>query len=107
MSKARGRQGSDSRCCSEPLEPFVWHEYTDASHDSLIAFAEWLATLAPFARSGVTGEIEALLDEAAAGRLEDTGDEKTPIKPAYPDPEVYELRLKSLSKSAALLSRRA
>lgn len=61
-----------------------------------------MMSLKPFARSGVTGEIDALLEEAATGRLEDTGDEKTPIRPAHPNPEVFELRLKSLNKALRL-----
>ncbi len=54
--------------------------------------------LALISRSHELGEIDDLLEAAALGELEDTGDARTPIKPIRSDPEVYELRRKALSK---------
>ncbi|MBD8101306.1 hypothetical protein [Plantibacter sp. CFBP 8775] len=94
----RARAGSDSRCCSETSPPLVWQDLVDTAHPSVVEFTDWLSSLQPFARDFVTGQIAGLMDEASSGRLEDTGDEKTPIKPAHPNPEVYELRSTQLSK---------
>ncbi|MCZ9881919.1 hypothetical protein [Arthrobacter sp. B2a2-09] len=54
--------------------------------------------MALISRSHELGEIDDLLEAAALGELEDTGDARTPIKPIRSDPEVYELRRKALSK---------
>ncbi|MFZ4894249.1 hypothetical protein ACL9RL_07355 [Plantibacter sp. Mn2098] len=94
----KARTGSDSRCCSETSPPLVWHDLVDPAHASVVEFTDWLSELKPFARDFVTGQIAGLMDEAASGRLEDSGDEKTPIKPAHPNPEVYELRSTQLNK---------
>lgn len=92
------RVGSDSRCCDRDNGPFEWRHYVDLDHPSVVKFEAWLASLAPFARVHEEGRIDELFDAAADGRLQDSADERTPIKPIVTDPEVWELRLTCLSK---------
>ena len=75
-----------------------WRDHVDASHPSVIAMDAWLKSLHPFERRIQEAEIEELLEAAAAGRLWDSGDAKTKIKPIRDKPEVYELRRKALTK---------
>ena len=42
------------------------------------------------------GEIEELMDAAADGLLEEDSDDYIPLKPIHSDPDLYELRLKTL-----------
>lgn len=73
-----------------------WHDYTDPSDPSIAALEAWLNGLAPFARNAELGRIDDLMEAAARGELEDSGDERTPIKPVHKDPELYELRHRAL-----------
>jgi len=71
-------------------------EYVDETHPSVVGLAAWLDSLAPFARAHEEGEIDELLEAAAQGELEESGDERTPIKPIRVNPELFELRRKAL-----------
>ncbi len=73
-------------------------DFTDPTHSAIQELESWVSSLKPFARNSVLGRIDDLLDAAARGELEDTGDERTPIAPIRRDPEIYELRHKSLNK---------
>lgn len=97
-----GREGSDSRCCQPQTAPLQWHDHVDHAHTSVVGLREWLQALAPFARAHEQGEIDDLLDAAARGELQDTGDEKTPIKPIVTKPDVFELRRTALAKKLRL-----
>lgn len=92
------RTGSDSRCCQTSGAPYSWRDYVDPSHRSVEELNGWLNTLAPFARAIEEGQIDDLFDAAASGELLDSADGRTPIKPIWSDPEIYELRYKSLNK---------
>lgn len=92
------RRGSDSRCCIPVPIARTWQYYLDYSNKSVIALDAWIQSLQPFSRAHELGEIDDLLEAAALGELEDTGDARTPIKPIRTDPDVYELRRKALSK---------
>lgn len=99
MSFSTGREGSDSRCC-RPADPaWDWVDYTDPDHEGLHEIEEWLNTLAPFARQIELGRVEDLMEAAAQGRLFDSNDELTPIKPIRRDPEIFEIRHKALTKA--------
>lgn len=93
-----GRRGSDSRCC-QPVDPAnEWLDYTDDAHEAAVELDGWFGSLTQWAREHELGRLDALLDAAAAGMLEDTGDERTPIAPVRVDPEIYELRHQALAK---------
>lgn len=92
------RRGSDSRCCIPVPVARRWQDYLDYSNQSVIALDAWIQSLHPFSQAHELGEIDDLLEAAALGELEDTGDARTPIKPIRTDPDVYELRRKALSK---------
>lgn len=92
------RRGSDSRCCNPDLAPLHWHDYTDADHPSCKEFDEWLANLMPVVRAHELGEIDELLEAASRGELQESADSRTPIKPIWREPEIFELRRKALSK---------
>lgn len=92
------RAGSDSRCCDPSLGPFEWRDYIDDQHPSVREIAEWLSSLPHFEQEHQKGEIEALLERAAAGLIEDSADAKTSIKPIWEDPEIFELRRRALTK---------
>lgn len=76
----------------------TWQWYLDEANESVMALDAWIQSLQPFSRAHELGEIDDLLEAAALGELEDTGDARTPIKPIRTDPDVYELRRKALSK---------
>lgn len=95
---ARRRRGSDSRCCNASLAPMMWVDFVDPVHPSVSDLDQWLQGLPPFARVHEEGEIEELMEAAAAGQLWDSGDATTHIKPIREDPEVFELRRSALSK---------
>jgi hypothetical protein len=67
--------------------PRTWQDYIDDSHQSVAALDAWLQSLASFSRSHELGEIDDLLEAAALGELEDTGDARTPIKPIRTNPD--------------------
>lgn len=77
----------------------MWQDYVEATHPSVVAMDTWLSTLVIFERLHQEGETEDLFEAAAAGDLWDSGDETTPIKPIYSNPDVYELRRKALKKA--------
>lgn len=95
---ARRRRGSDSRCCDATRAPMTWVDFVDPVHPSVNDLDQWLHGLSPFARVHEEGEIEALMEAAAAGQLWDSGDATTHIKPIRENPEVFELRRSALSK---------
>lgn len=92
------RTGNDSRCCDSSGAPWSWNVYVDDGHPSCVEFDNWLARLAPFARSHEQGEIDDLFEAASRGELWDSNDARTPIKPIRLDPEIYEIRRTALSK---------
>jgi hypothetical protein len=97
-----GRRGSDSRCC-QPVDPArAWIDYTDDAHEAVRELETWLGGLSQWARDHELGRVDDLMEAAAYGRLEDTGDETTPIKPVRHDPEIYELRHTALAKKLRL-----
>ncbi|MFB4349791.1 hypothetical protein [Microbacterium sp. CR_7] len=89
------RTGSDSRCCIESGAPYTWIHAEDPTHVQMVEFEEWLAGLNDFSRAHEEGEIDELFEAASEGKLEDTGDNHTKIKPVTHKPEIFELRLKS------------
>lgn len=98
MGYSLGRRGSDSRCC-QPVDPAnEWVDYTDDDHEAAAELDRWFGSLTHWAREHELGRLDALMDAAAFGRLEDTGDERTPIVPVRHDPEIFELRHQALSK---------
>jgi len=92
------REGADSRCCLEDGAPYEWKYWEDASDPSVLAYEAWLATLEPWAAENELGELDDLFEAARLGKLWDSGDETTAIKPIHADPDVYELRKQVLSK---------
>lgn len=98
MGYSTGRRGADSRCCRPVDPPWEWHDYVDPSDVAVLELEAWLDALTPWARDHELGKIDDLLDAAALGDLEDSGDERTPIVPVRTDPEIYELRHRALAK---------
>lgn len=92
------RRGRDSRCCNHVATPLEWRHFEDNSHQDIVELEEWLASLSPFARDHELGEIDELFEAAANGDLEDSGDQKTAIKPVTEVPEIFELRRTALTK---------
>ncbi|WP_426323055.1 hypothetical protein [Microbacterium sp. E-13] len=92
------RSGNDSRCCVPANPPHQWVDFQDESRPAVLDYEAWFASLAPFARHHELGEVDDLLDAAANGKLWDSGDATTPIKPIRENPEIYELRRTALSK---------
>lgn len=97
MADLDDRRGADSRVCKPWDAPYAWHPYVDQEHPGPRGIVEWLDGLSDFNRNHVEGQIDDLYDAAAMGELQDSGDEKTPIKPIHRDPELYELRMKQLT----------
>lgn len=75
-----------------------WRNFEDHSHGDIAQYEAWFESLIPAVRAQQLGEIDDLIDAAALGELEDSGDAATPIKPIRLDPEVFELRRRALSK---------
>lgn len=87
--------GRHSRCCQPQNPPLSWIEWIDDDHESVIALADWLATLHPSVRKDILTRIEALCEKAARGELV-VGEPE--IEPIVTDPDLYELRWGLLSK---------
>ncbi|MHA3724010.1 hypothetical protein ACXR2T_09040 [Leucobacter sp. HY1910] len=92
------RSGKDSRCCKPVSIQRRWISRVDRDRPAAQEYEEWLSSLSPFARRHEEGEQDDLFEAAAYGELEDTGDQRTPIKPIVKDPEMYELRRTALRK---------
>lgn len=90
------RPSSDSRCSQPAGAPYRWYNYVDLAHPSVIKLDGFLGSLIPPVRAMEEGEIEDLFDAASAGLLEEDSDEYVPLRPIVSDPDMYELRLKSL-----------
>lgn len=75
-----------------------WHDYTDSDHPSVKSLEAWFNQLTPWAREVELGRLDDVLEAAARGELEDSGDARTPIKPINRDPELYEIRHRALAK---------
>lgn len=97
-----GRSGWDSRCCKPADPPWQWIDFTDYGHAAIDELEAWLGTLVPAMREHELGRMDNLLERAEQGKLEDSGDETTPIVPIRYDPEIYELRHQALSKKLRL-----
>ena len=89
------RTGNDSRCCIESGAPYEWVRVEDQSHPQYAEYEAWLASMTPMSRAIEEGETDELFEAAAAGLLEDSGDNFSPIKPVTHKPEIYELRRRS------------
>lgn len=76
----------------------MWDTVLDRTHHQIVEYEAWLSALVPSVRAQQEGEVEELLDAAACGLLEESADEKTPIKPVMSEPEVFELRRTALIK---------
>lgn len=76
-----------------------WVHYIEHTHPGVVELYGWLDSLAPFAREHELGRLDELMEAAAHGRLQDSGDALTPIKPVRVDPEIFELRHKMLPKA--------
>ena len=98
MTYSIGRRGSDSRCCTPADPPLEWIDYIDDGHESVAELEQWFNTLPRFAQEHELGRLDDLWEAAASGRLMDSGDQLTPIKPVRADPEIFELRHKALTK---------
>lgn len=102
MARHDWRTGADSRCCDPTGAPYRWVDRVDPANASVVALEDWLATLTPFARDNEEARIEELMEAAAEGLLEESSDAPTPIKPIRTHPDIYELRIKCLSKAVRL-----
>lgn len=92
---ARDRTGSDSRCCTESGAPYNWIHIEETGHPQYIAIEAWLDAMTDTVRAIEEEEIEELFEAASAGKLEDSGDNFSPIKPVTHIPEIFELRRRS------------
>lgn len=81
------RAGRDSRCCNPHAAPYQWLVAYDVENPAYRELEEWLSGLSPFAEQVERGEIDDLFEAASEGKLWDSGDAKTPIKPINRDPE--------------------
>lgn len=93
------RQGSDSRCCRPQNAPYIWHCFYRYDNKSVQEVQEWLDSLSVFAAIHEQGRITTLFEIAAQGKLWDTGDYLTQIKPVRSDPEIFELRHTALNRA--------
>lgn len=88
-----------SRCSIPAGGPYTWLDSVDTSHESVQRFDAWLKSLPPFTRDIEEGEIEELFEAAGNGELRQSADADTPLKPISTDPDIYELRKRSLSEA--------
>lgn len=79
-----------------------WRDFIDDEHPDALALEQWLMTLLPPFRRRAVGELDALLELAAEGKIPfDPASELDPnaqLKPVRRDPDLYELRLTLLTK---------
>lgn len=80
-----------SRCCSTPSERNLWHCYWYTEHDDVVRLAHWIHSLGDSQKESVLGEIYALLEDAAAGKLHPK-DRGEPIKIIDQADDFYEIR---------------
>lgn len=92
------RSGSDSRCSRPENAPYTWTYTYDSEHERVKELDDWLENLAPFDRDHYLGQLDGLFEDAAAGKVVDVGDSKTPIKPVRMDPDLFELRHQVLKR---------
>lgn len=92
------RTGADSRCSQPGNAPYQWIAKYDSENERVKELEQWLGSLAPFDREHYLGQIDGLFEDAAAGRIVNVGDSKTPIKPVRMDPDLYELRYQVLKR---------
>lgn len=92
LGSMRASNDRRSRCSNEEAAPYQWVDYVDQGHPSVIELEEWFQSLSPFARSHEQGTIDNLMEQAQKGKLWESNDAKTPIKPITSDPELFELR---------------
>lgn len=93
------RTGSDSRCCKPEGALYSWHWFYQPEHPAIKALEKWFKSLSIFAANHEQGRIERLFDLAAQGRLYDSEDHLSLIKPIHGDPEIFELRHTALNKA--------
>ena len=84
-----------SRCSVKRSLPMDWVDWEDLTSPGQVKLSAWLETLAPFNVAFVVGQIDALRELAAEGRIThgDTGK----LNPIRDEPEIYELKWKLLS----------
>jgi hypothetical protein len=90
------RLATDSRCSQPQGAPYMWHDFVNADHPSVVRLDTFLQELPPFSRIVEEGEIEDLHEAAARGELWESADDFQPLVPIVSDPEIYELRHKGL-----------
>lgn len=98
LGSMRASNDRRSRCSNEEAAPYQWVDYVDQGHPSVIELEEWFQSLSPFARSHEQGTIDNLMEQAQKGKLWESNDAKTPIKPITSDPELFELRHTALNQ---------
>lgn len=92
------RSGADSRCSHPENAPYKWVFDYDSANERVKELDDWLNGLDFFARNHYLGEIDGLLEDAAAGKIANVGHTRSPIKPVRVDPDLYELRLQVLQR---------
>lgn len=93
-----GVHGRDSRCSNAEAAPYNWFDYVDKDHPSVMHLNQWFESLPIFVQHDEEGKIEGLMEKASQGELWQSDDAKSPLKPITSDPEMFELRHKSLNK---------
>lgn len=86
-------EAAKSRCCTPIDEEYLlWHTYWLTKHQGIIEIVSWLKKLPEVAQERALGQLEALYDDAASGRLspKDPGE---PIKAVHQGEYFYDLRL--------------
>jgi len=76
-----------------------WRDFIDDSHPAAQQLASWLGALWPPTRNWAVGELDSLIEDAAAGKLtwDSTPNAKTNVVPVRANPELFELRWKLLT----------
>jgi hypothetical protein len=73
-----------------------WYDYSDPAHPAVMDLDAWVSSLAPFAQASVLGQIDALMELAAEGKIV-IGDDSR-LVPIRTNPDIYELKWTLLSK---------